>query len=816
MDRNFKELQGEVTSALVKTTRTANQISNEDLAFHRSVNPEVDRLLEQQNQRLLALARDLNKTATTGTGAAPPPLKNAESVDDGWRGIVDIVDNLLEKADACLDEFTGMIKKLAPSRKDEPSPPSSTKAPISRSLLRAKNIPKPQRLFRTLPVNDATTPFKPLLQSKPHAIVPLEESVILGPDSEGSMHYTHPYQAEIAESKYPSSAYIQSDPIPYLPFESTTALWVDTPDAVQEMLQDLRKAKEIAVDLEHHDTYSYVGLVSLMQISTREKDWVVDTLLPWREDLQILNEVFTDPSIVKVFHGSNMDMVWLQRDLGLYVVGLFDTFHAARVLSYPRKGLKGLQERFTDYVTDKRYQMADWRVRPLPEQMYDYARSDTHFLLYIYDKIRNELLQNSSPSSLNGNLINDVQESSKAEALQRYERSFYDFEDGSGPDGWRALLNRMPGTGAFNGAQLELFRALHQWRDKTAREKDESTNHVLNNQCLFTLAKEMPADIESFFQCLSGQGGPPSNTVRASAAYLVELIGKMKQQRGHRSSMNWNKRQQHTSRPFCHAESEVPARAAASQSTAELATSIVPAVSGTSRFWGATLGGVGPDSAESKNVKQAEKPCLALPLPPLTAEIFEAPASDGIAGSAEPRLDPGARAEHQYTKKRKPPDEDVFTIKDVNGVKKRKFAEPLDGPEPILVRNEVNGEPRDQLGSGNGEELEISLNGMDDDEEEQKQRRRDERKLQKRLLKAQRQQEGLAKPKGKGGARAQDGGFEAFDYENAPSILHAQKGNERRGGATKGFDPYAKALNAPKGLPKVQKEGPGRSMTYRK
>ena len=448
--------------------------------------------------------------------------------------------------------------------------------------------------------------------------------------------------------------------------------------------------------------------------------------------------------------------------------------------------------------------------------MYDYARSDTHFLLYIYDRIRNELLQNSSLSGLNGNLINDVREFSKAEALQRYERSFYDFEDGSGPEGWRALLNRMPGTGAFDGAQLELFRALHQWRDKTAREKDESTNHVLNNQCLATLAKEMPADTESFFKCLSGQGGSPSSTIRASAAYLVKLIGKMKQQGRDGSSMNWNKHQQYTSRSFCRAELDFPARAAESQSAAGLATSTVPAISGTSRFWGATLGGVGPDSAESKNVEQAEKPCLALPLPPLTAEIFEAPASDGIAGPADPRLDLGAQAEHQYTKKRKPPDEDVFTIKDVNGVKKRKFAQPLDGPEPIAVKSEVNGERQDHMIDGNGEELEISLNGMDDGEEEQKQRRRDERKLQKRLLKAQRQQEGLTKSKGKEGARAQDGVFEAFDYENAPSILHAQKGNERRGGASKGFDPYAKALNAPKGLPKAQKEGPGRSMTYKK
>lgn len=66
------------------------------------------------------------------------------------------------------------------------------------------------------------------------------------------------------------------------------------------MLDDLRSAKEIAVDLEHHDEHSYIGLVSLMQISTRDRDWVIDTLKPWRDKLQVLNQVFTDPNILKV------------------------------------------------------------------------------------------------------------------------------------------------------------------------------------------------------------------------------------------------------------------------------------------------------------------------------------------------------------------------------------------------------------------------------------------------------------------------------------------------------------------------------------
>lgn len=114
------------------------------------------------------------------------------------------------------------------------------------------------------------------------------------------LRYKHPYETEIREARYPPFARVISDPISYLPYESTKATWVDTPEAVVEMMRELKQAKEIAVDLEHHDKHSYIGLVSLMQISTRNHDWVVDTLRPWREDLQLLNEVFANPEIIKV------------------------------------------------------------------------------------------------------------------------------------------------------------------------------------------------------------------------------------------------------------------------------------------------------------------------------------------------------------------------------------------------------------------------------------------------------------------------------------------------------------------------------------
>lgn len=37
---------------------------------------------------------------------------------------------------------------------------------------------------------------------------------------------------------------------------------------------------------------------------------------------------------------------------------------------------------------DKRWQMADWRIRPLSEEALLYARMDTHYLLYMYDRIK--------------------------------------------------------------------------------------------------------------------------------------------------------------------------------------------------------------------------------------------------------------------------------------------------------------------------------------------------------------------------------------------------------------------------------------------
>ena len=186
----FVEVKDGISAALVETTRTAGQISNEDLAFQRSSNPALIPLLERQSSRLLSLAKALTKVATSGTEVAAPKISDVESIDDHWRSIVDVFDNLLEKADACLDDYTGVIKRLSPSQEEQIKKAALTpQKQKPGKAYRTQNIAKPQLQFEHAPANDAKTPFKPLLKSKPHAIVSLEHSLQLVPSEDGLDEY---------------------------------------------------------------------------------------------------------------------------------------------------------------------------------------------------------------------------------------------------------------------------------------------------------------------------------------------------------------------------------------------------------------------------------------------------------------------------------------------------------------------------------------------------------------------------------------------------------------------------------------------------
>lgn len=64
-----------------------------------------------------------------------------------------------------------------------------------------------------------------------------------------------------------------------------------------------------------------------------------------------------------MFHGADSDIEWLQRDFGIYVVNMFDTGQAARVLNMARFSLRHLLHVYCQVEANKQFQLADWRIR---------------------------------------------------------------------------------------------------------------------------------------------------------------------------------------------------------------------------------------------------------------------------------------------------------------------------------------------------------------------------------------------------------------------------------------------------------------------
>ena len=108
-------------------------------------------------------------------------------------------------------------------------------------------------------------------------------------------------------------------------------MYVDTEDKLQTMIKELSAEPIIGVDVEHHNYRTYLGITCLIQISSAAKDYLVDPFPLWAA-LPALNEITANPRIVKVLHGCDSDIDWLQRDFSLYLRNVFDTHQVGKYL----------------------------------------------------------------------------------------------------------------------------------------------------------------------------------------------------------------------------------------------------------------------------------------------------------------------------------------------------------------------------------------------------------------------------------------------------------------------------------------------------
>ncbi|XP_034255209.1 exosome component 10 [Thrips palmi] len=521
--KNIKEFTQSGLRLLMENIRDSNGLPIGQRWDYYTSFPSFKKVMNAEGKRILHLINLILRHQ----GVQGNVLRRDD--DEKFELLVDANDRIFERVGNTLDEIMGIRKNPEPVlveatgktravsgswNKGASSKTNLDSAaqfePQSVRLLTAKNIERPQAKFRDK-IDNSNSAWEPRIKEKPNAIKPL--AILLGCTEDGEC-FSHPYEFELDRFTPPEEQLQASDPIEPKAVDEVPLIMVERQEQIAPLLEDLLKCKTIAVDLEHHSYRSFQGFTCLLQISTGEKDYLIDTI-SLRSDLHVLNEAFTNPKILKVFHGADSDIPWLQRDLCLYVVNMFDTYQAAKVLNFAGLSLSFLLKHYCNVNADKHFQMADWRIRPLPDELKHYARSDTHYLIYIYERMRNALLEAANGQT---NLLQAVYQRSTETCKRRYNKLILT------DDSHMTLYRKSKKM--FTNQQMYGLQHLYQWRDRIAREEDESLGYVLPNHMLLHISELLPREIQGILSCCN----PIPPLVRQHLIEMHQIILRAREQ----------------------------------------------------------------------------------------------------------------------------------------------------------------------------------------------------------------------------------------------------------------------------------------------
>ncbi len=251
--------------------------------------------------------------------------------------------------------------------------------------------------------------------------------------------------------------------------------WIGTLPRLEQIAPILDRAEIIGVDLEADSLYHYFEKVCLLQIATEETSYVIDPLA--LRDLSVLQPVFSNLRVRKVFHGADYDIRSLYRDFQIEVKNLFDTQLAGKFLGLEETGLEALLRTRFQVDLNKKFQRADWSQRPLAAEMVEYAAMDGLFLIPLARMLEKELREK--------NRLSWVDEECRFLSKVRFTLPSEE-----------PLYLKLKGASQLDPRSLAVLEAILQFREGEARRMDRPPFKVMGNESIVELTRLKPLSRE--------------------------------------------------------------------------------------------------------------------------------------------------------------------------------------------------------------------------------------------------------------------------------------------------------------------------------
>ena len=170
----------------------------------------------------------------------------------------------------------------------------------------------------------------------------------------------------------------------YLTNKKTIYL-IDSDKDVNFLISSLENKEILGIDTEFDWRTTYFPILSLLQIATKEKIFLIDCL--HCKNLKNLKNILEDKERLIIFHSSRSDATVLNTNLNIKVKNVFDIQIAEKIIySGDIKNYASIVKTHLNIFLDKSETNSNWLKRPFTKSQINYAANDVRFLIRIYNK----------------------------------------------------------------------------------------------------------------------------------------------------------------------------------------------------------------------------------------------------------------------------------------------------------------------------------------------------------------------------------------------------------------------------------------------
>lgn len=252
---------------------------------------------------------------------------------------------------------------------------------------------------------------------------------------------------------------------------------ITTEHELKELIKRALQAPAVGIDTEFVWERTFYPCLGLVQLAIEQECYLIDPIAI--KDLSALGELISEPSVTKILHDAQQDLMILKTATGAEPKNIFDTRLAYGFCSDSCSlSLSALLEKTLNISLPKTETRANWLMRPLTDKMFEYACDDVKYIT--------ELM----------NFIIKSAEKQNTDLWLKEELKIYDNPLLYTEIDPQEYFKKIKGIDQLKGTKLAVLRELAAWREKTARQKDRPRGHILHNNILIGLSYKCPRTIE--------------------------------------------------------------------------------------------------------------------------------------------------------------------------------------------------------------------------------------------------------------------------------------------------------------------------------